>query len=192
MTTSARAPSGDSPGFCGAAVALALLLIVTSTLVGWSTAAPSAVLQGPPEQGEGADVGESTPGYWLWQATQVWHVPNPVPPLLSSNPLLPTVLPGTAASDTLNPATAGNSSVRWTFSETTTVSPSKELELRFTDGLARPATLVTVYLETQLFPPLAPLAYTLYWDAGPFGPTGITVETMQVDVLVCTSIGVCP
>jgi hypothetical protein len=105
---------------------------------------------------------------------------------------VPTLLSAASGSYRIDAATAGNTSVRWEFQETTGVPGSTELELRFTDGLTRAASSITVYLESRAGTLGAPLTFYLYWDAGAFGPTGVTVETMHVDVLVCAGIGHCP
>lgn len=168
----------------------ALLLAVT--FVGWTQAAPATVGPGTTEQGQGADVGERTTAYWLWEGAQLWHIPNPSPSVLSTTATLPTVLPAGSGTFSINAATATNTSVRWTFEETTAAPPSTELELRFIDGLTRTAAIITVYLETRTTAPTAPLAFILYWDAGAFAPTGITIQTMQVTVQACSSLGHCP
>jgi len=166
-------------------------LLLTSTVVGWSFAAPATVGPGATEHGQGADVGERTPAYWVWEAAQILAMPAP-PALLSTSSAAPTVLPAASTSYRMNPATAGNTSVRWEFHETTATPTSTELELRFTDGLTRAATTITVYLETQPTALGATLTFFVYWDAGAFGTSGVTVQTMQVNVLVCTGIGHCP
>ncbi len=173
-------------------VLVAVGLLVSFVWFGLGGAAPATVGPGATEQGQGADVGEATPTYWVWASTQIWHIPTPVPGAASVTAAIPTLLPVTSASYRINPSTAGNVSVRWSFTESTTGSLATELELRFTDGLSRPAVLETVYLETQATHPTAALTFTLYWDAGSFGPSGVTIQTMQVDVLVCTSVGHCP
>jgi hypothetical protein len=173
-----------------AAVVAAVALAVTA--IGWSAAVPATIGPGSTEQGQGADVGEKTTTYWLWQAAQLWHVPTPVPVKLSTTVTTPTLLAAAASSYVINPATAANTSVRWTFEETTAAPTSTELELRFTDGLTRAAVVITVYLETRTTPPVAPLTFLIYWDAGAYAPSGITVQTMQVLVQACTSVGHCP
>lgn len=178
-------------GWVVLAVTFATLALVV-TIVGWTQAAPATVGPGTTEQGQGADVGEKTTAYWLWEGAQLWHIPNPAPTVLSTTATVPTLLPALSGSFSINSATATNTSVRWTFEETTAAPTSTELELRFTDGLTRTAVVITVYLETRTTAPTAPLAYFLYWDAGAFAPTGITVQTMQVTVQACTSLGHCP
>jgi hypothetical protein len=176
----------------GPGIFLVLSLILASTVVGWSLGAPATVGPGTTEQGQGADVGEQTPAYWEWEAAQIWSMPTPVPGLVSTSSPAPTVLAATSSSYRINSATAGNTSVRWEFLEKTTAPSSTELELRFTDGLTRSATSTTVYLETGPGTLGAQLTFFLYWDAGSFGPSGVTIQTMHVDVLVCTGIGHCP
>jgi len=178
------------PRWASAGVVLGFVL--ASTVVGWSFGAPATVGPGTTEQGGGADVGEQTPTYWTWEAAQIWVIPTTLPPLLSSNSPAPTLLPAASSSFRMNAATAGNTSVRWEFTETTAAPASTELELRFTDGLTRAAAAFTVYLETRPGTLLVPNTFFVFWDAGAFGPSGITVQTMQVDVLVCASVGHCP
>jgi hypothetical protein len=172
--------------FGGAAVAVAAALLATGL------GAPGTVQPGGPEQGQGADVGEAGPSYWVWEAAQVWHIPRPVPALLSASAAAPTRLARASTSYRIDAAVSGDLAVRWTFSETTTAPASTELELRLTDGLSGTANTLTVYVETQLGVRRAALTFLLYWDAGAVGPTGITVETMQADVLVCSAVGHCP
>ncbi|MCI4372464.1 MAG: hypothetical protein L3K02_02295 [Thermoplasmata archaeon] len=167
-------------------------LLLGSAVIGWGLGAPATVAPGTVEQGQGADVGEQTPAYWVWQAAQVWGMPSPVPAMLSTVSLTPTLLPAAGASFRINGATAANTSVRWEFGETTAAPGSTELELRFTDGLSRAASTLTVYLETRPGTLPAGLTFFLYWDAGAFGPSGVTVETMHVIVLACAGIGRCP
>jgi hypothetical protein len=147
---------------------------------------------GGTEQGQGTDVGEKTPAYWVWEAAQIWGMPAPLPPRISTTAATPTVLPAASASFRINPAIAGNTSIRWEFRETIAAPGSTELELRFTAGLTGAAVSITSYVETR--PGVLPgaLTFFLYWDAGAFTPARVTVETMQVTVLVCTSVGVCP
>jgi len=173
-------------------LSIVLVVLVASTVAGWSLAAPATVGPGNTEQGQGADVGEKTPAYWVWQAAQIWGIPSPVPTALSTTSLTPTLLPTTSSSFRINAAAAANTSVRWEFLETTAAPGSTELELRFTDGLSRPATTLTVYLETRPGTLPGALTFFVYWDAGTFGPSGVTVQTMQVNVLVCVSVGNCP
>lgn len=167
-------------------------ILVVSILIGTGVAAPAQLVQGPFETGQGADVGQQSIAYWVWQATQLWGIPTPVPTALSAIVTAPTVLPAVAASFTINTATATNQSVRWTFQETTAAPISTELELRFLDGLTHAAVSLRVYLETRGTVLLGALTFELYWDAGTFAPGAVTVETMQVDVLACASVGLCP
>jgi hypothetical protein len=173
------------------AAALAALSL-TATVVGWTEGAPATIGPGTTETAQGADVGEKTPAYWLWEATQLWHIPKPTPTALSTTPALPTLLTAASGSYDINSATAGNTSVRWSFQETTAAPRSTELELRFTDGLSHNAAVLTVYIETRATAPTVALTFLLYWDAGTFAPAGITVQTMQVLVQGCPSVGHCP
>jgi hypothetical protein len=175
-----------------AALLLLVAVVATFALVAGSLGAPATVGPGTPEVAQGADVGEQTPAYWAWEAAQIWNIPSALPTALSTVARTPTVLAAATSSYRINPSVAGNASVRWEFLETTTAPGSTELELRFTDGLTRPAATITVYLETRPGTLFAALDYFVYWDAGAFGPSGVTVQTMHVVVLVCTSVGICP
>ncbi|MGA8275884.1 MAG: hypothetical protein WB789_10200 [Thermoplasmata archaeon] len=176
----------------GIGILVVLALVLASTVAGWSLGAPASVGPGTAEQGQGADVGEQSPAYWGWEAAQIWGMPAPVPTLLSTGSSAPTVLAAASSSYRINSATAANTSVRWEFLETTAAPGSTELELRFVDGLTRAASSVTVYLETRPGTLAVDLTFLIYWDAGAFGPSGVTVQTMHVTVLVCTGIGRCP
>jgi hypothetical protein len=161
-------------------------------LVGIGAAAPLQVLAGAGEQGGGASVGATTPAYWTWEATQLWGMPSPTPALASGTVGTPTILPAASTDWRTGSATAGNLSVRWEFQEGTGAPRGSEIELRFTVGLSRAVSSFRIYLETQLVIPVAAVDYYLYWDAGGFAPGVITVESIHVTVLACTSIGVCP
>jgi hypothetical protein len=189
--TASNLPS-HRPALLEIATLAAVGILVGTAFLGWTLAAPSVFQKGVTEQGQGTDVGEGGPAYWVWEAAQLWGMPTPVPALASSTALTPTLLPAISSSFRINAATAGNTSVRWEFKETTAAPGTTELELRFTDGLTRPAVSLTVYLETR--PGVLPgaLTFFVFWDAGAFGPARVTVETMQVNVLVCAPVGVCP
>lgn len=171
--------------------------VVAATLLigafcGGVLGAGSQIGPGTTEQAQGADVGEAGPTYWVWAATQLDVVPTPVPGAVSTAVAAPTLLPTASTSYRIDAATAGNTSVRWEFTEETTAPKSTELELRFTAGLSKTAAHITVYFETRPTAPTAALIFYAYWDAGAFSPASLSIETMQVDVLVCTAIGVCP
>ncbi len=189
-STTARSPrrGGGSPAWWGVIAAT----IVGAVLVAGVFGAPAQVGPGATEQAQGADVGEAGPAYWVWEASQVVTIPTPVPGAISTVMTAPTVLPAGSTPYRIDPATAGNTSVRWEFSEETTAPRSTELELRFTVGLSRQAVHITAYLETQSAALAAAILFYAYWDAGAFSPSSLSVETMQVDVLVCTAVGVCP
>lgn len=187
-----RAKKPRFPGRLVTGGLLAVALVLATTAVGWSFGNPGNVSPGTVEQGQGADVGERTPVFWVWSASQIGNMPKNVPPALSTSSAAPTQLPASSSSFRINPANAGNTSVRWTFTETTAGPGSTELELRFTAGLTRAAMTITVYLETHPGVLRVALTYSIYWDAGAVEPSGITVQTMQVNVLVCAGIGLCP
>ena len=167
-------------------------LLALGMFVGAGLGAPALLSPGPTETAQGADVGQQGLTYWVWQSTQLWHIPTPVPTTLSLAVATPTLLSTVASAYTINPALAGNESVRWAFQETTAAPRSTELELRFLDGLTGGAVALRIYVETRATAVPAALVFELYWDAGAFAPASVTVETMQVDVLACTSVGNCP
>jgi hypothetical protein len=173
-------------GIVASAFAATLLLLASGI------AAPAQVTYGATEQGGGADAGATVLTYWTWAATQIWGMPAPLPTAASNKVAAPTVLPAAGTSYRTGPATSGNTSVRWEFSETTAAPGGKEIELRFTVGLSAASVSFRLYIETQGAPPTTAQTYYFYWDASTFAPARLTVETMQVTALACTAIGVCP
>jgi hypothetical protein len=174
-------------GSLGAAVALLSIVLVGPTI-----AAAEQFLPGAAESAGGAYVAQSSPAYWVWEGTEIWTVPVTVPALLSPVVTAPTRLAATGGSYVLDAAKAGNTSVRWEFEETTGAPTSAELEVRILVGLSNPSVAIKLYVETQAAVLTRALTFFLYWDAGKFAPTGLTVETMQASFLVCSSIGHCP
>ncbi len=173
--------------FAGSSIALVLGLLLSGGL-----GASAQLLSGVTEVGGGSNVGELSVSYWTWASTAVWKIPVTVPALASSTVGTPTRLATGGGALVLDAATAGNASVRWEFVESTAAPHSTEIELRFTVGLSGPAASFRTYLETQTATPTGALTFFLFWDAGTVAPTGITIETMQVDVLACSSVGHCP
>jgi hypothetical protein len=169
---------------------LCLGLFVVS-LLGLTTGS-TQVTAGPVEVGQGAYVGEQSPAYWTWLATQLSAVPTPAPAAASTNPAAPTMLPFGGRSYAINPATAGSPAVRWEFAEQTTAPRSTELELRFMVGISAATVLIKIYVETNAFPPYRAHDYYLYWGAGTYPPTTLTIATEQATVLVCSAVGTCP
>lgn len=177
-----------APRRLGLALTLALTL---AAVAGMTLAASTTITAGTIEQSQGADVGESTPTYWTWTSSEVFAIPTPAPAQASTNPAAPTVLPAAGARYSVNAATAGQTGVRWVFSETAAAPASTELELRFVVGLSAAAVDLTVYVELQAAAH-GTFTYRFFWDAGTVAPTSITISTMQTTVLACTSVGHCP
>ena len=180
---------GPGWGLTVGAISIAAILGIVG---GFTLGAATQVTQGTTENSQGAFVSQASQTYWLWHATILVAIPVPVPAAASTTVTAPTVLPAGGTSYTINPSTAGAESVRWQFAEQTTAPASTELEFRFVAGLNGPSSSIRIYLETQALAPFAAVTYFLYWDAGAFPPTSLTIETMQVTVLVCTSVGHCP
>jgi len=172
--------------------AVGAAVLVGSIALGGVLGASTQIVPGTAEQGQGAYVSESFPAYFTWRATQISVVPTPVPGSVSFTVTAPSRLPAAAHPYMINTGTAGDTAVRWQFRETIAAPVNTELELRFTVGLTSATSKITGYVETQAAAPGATLTFTFYWDAGTFAPSSATVETMQAEVLVCTSVGVCP
>jgi len=180
---------GPGWGLTLSAIAVATLLGVVG---GFTLGAATQVTKGPVENSQGAFVSQQGTVYWTWQATILMAIPTPVPAAASTVVTAPTGLPAGGTSWVINPSTAGAESVRWEFHEGTTTPASTELEFRFVAGLNGPSSSIRVYLESQAAVPGATVTYYLYWDAGTFPPASLTIESMQVTVLACTSVGHCP
>jgi hypothetical protein len=173
--------------FAFAATALFVALALGSVL-----AASATFGLGKSEEGQGAYVGETGLTYWQWRANAVDTIPTPVPGAVSHVVTAPTVLAGASTSYMINTGKVGNTSVRWEFRETAAAPLSREIELRFTDGLTAIAVKITAYIETRATGIFGPILFYFYWDAGTFAPGSVTVESMQVVALVCSAVGVCP
>jgi hypothetical protein len=186
------APSFRKPTGALKLVVIATVCLVGAAILGGVMGASTLVVHGSAEQGQGAYLSEQSPGYWGWQSSTVGVIPNPVPARVSGSAAAPTPLPAGSRSYVINAATVGHTSVRWIFGEAATTPASTELELRFVVGLVNPAVQITVYVETQATAPRGAPAYGFYWDAGVGLSGAITIETMQVLVFVCTSVGHCP
>lgn len=171
---------------------IAATILIVSAAVGTVVGASAQFGAGATEKGQGAYVSESNPAYWVWQSTLLGTIPTPLPGLISLRAAAPTLLPVASTNYRIDAATVGNTSVVWQFQEATTAPHSTELELRFTAGLSGTAVKITGYVETRAVAILAALTFTFAWDAGAFAPGVVTVESMQVSVLVCTAIGTCP
>jgi hypothetical protein len=169
---------------------------VTALVAAWLTAlgaaAPTQLSAGSAEVGGGADVGETGLAFWQWEATQLWLIPATVPPALSTSVVTPTRLPAAGTSYVVNAAAAGANAVRWEFHEGAGAPTSNEIELRLLVGLSGVTSSLRVYIETQTTAPRATLTFYLFWDAGGSTPSALTLESMQVDALLCASVGTCP
>jgi len=171
---------------------VAAVAFLTVALFGGAIGVATSILQGGSEQAQGAYVSEETPAFWNWSDTLLDAIPAVVPGAASTDVAAPTLLPAGGQSFVIDPSTAGHPGIRWQFQEATTAPQSTELELRFVAGLVNSAVHITVYLETQAVIPGAAVDYFLYWDAGTFASGSLSVETMQVVVLACASVGACP
>ncbi len=183
-------PAVRRPGRLGLLGFLAVIA-VGSLAVGLVGAVGTQVTNGPVETGAGAYVTEHPLTYWEWVETALGTVPAAVPGRASTTVGAPTVLGLEAASYAIDPAVSGQPSVIWTFAETPATPARTELALTFVDGLADPATTVTVYLETAVRAPFLTLEFVFYWDAGAFAPTALDIETMSATVVACPAIGDC-
>jgi len=183
--------SRSGPGW-GLTLGAILVAAILGIVGGFTLGAATQVAQGPTEYSDGALVAQQDLSYWVWHATILTTIPARVPTAASTAVATPTILPAAGRSYTINAATAGAEAVRWQFSEGTTAPASTELELRLVAGLNGPSSSIRIYLETQAVAPFGALTFFLYWDAGAFPPASLTIETMQVTVLVCTSVGHCP
>jgi hypothetical protein len=175
--------------------ALFAILAVTTVVVtalGLVTGLGTQITSGGPETGQGAYVAEHPLAYWTWRSTQLGTIPGVVPGRASIAAATPTVLPRVARSFTINAGVAGQTSVSWTFQQTTTAPRSTELKITLVDGLASPTTTIIVYVETNARALGVAANFVFYWDAGTFAPGALVIETMTSTVQACTAIGVCP
>ena len=172
---------------------LVFLVVGVATLAtGLALAAGSEFTSGGVETGGGTYVSEAPLAYWEWHETSLGTIPNPVPESASVTAADPTPLARAGGSYAINAPTAGQTSVAWTFEETTAAPRSTELVLTFSDGLASAPSTISVFVETGARAPAGTLAFVFYWDAGTFAPIGLDVETLQTTAESCTAIGTCP
>jgi hypothetical protein len=169
-----------------AVVALGVLAIGIVAAVG------TQISNGGTETGAGAYVSEHPLAYWEWEGTALGTIPAAVPPAVSTTVGAPTRMPRGGATYVINPSEAGQTSVEWTFEETTAAPGRTELAITFVDGLTSAASSITVYLETGFRAPGTAVTYSFYWDAGTFAPAALDIETMSTTVQACTAIGTCP
>ena len=176
-----------------ATIALLVAIALTVTTFGVAAGLSTQVSLGNPETGQGSFVTEHPLPYWTWQATQLGTIPARVPGAASVVVRTPTVLPFRGGrSYTINGGLAGQTSVLWTFQQTTAAPRSTELVITFVDGLSSAASTINIYVETNARAPGATYAFTFYWDAGTFAPGSLEIETMTATVQACTAIGTCP
>jgi hypothetical protein len=175
-------------------VVFAILVTFTVTLTAFGVAAGlgGQITSGGPETGQGAYVVEHPLAYWTWRSTQLATIPGVVPARVSLVAGKPTVLPRGGRSYTINAGVAGQTSVFWTFQQTTTAPRSTELKITLVDGLTAPASTIVVYVETSARALGVAANFLFYWDAGTFAPASLVIETMTATVEACTGIGVCP
>jgi hypothetical protein len=171
-----------------------LVLAVVGALVGVTVAAPILFQPGGGESGQGAYSSQTALTYWTWQSSSVSKLPGGLG-AASTTVGTPTVLTRLATGTTsyrLTSATAGNLSLRWSFSLTTTAPTSVEFELRFTVGISASPVTLRVYLETPATAPGAALPFSFYWDLGSSATSSFSIAEFQVVSLQCAAIGNCP
>lgn len=173
--------------------AIAIAAVIAASGFGIAAGLGTQVLKGGGETGEGSQVSESGPAYWTWTSAIVATIPVAVPGAVSHAAATPTRLPRAFGTNyAINAATTGQTSVAWTFTETTAAPRSSELMITFVDGLSGTATTVVAYLETSARVPFESLTFVFYWDAGTVAPTGLEISSLSETVRSCTAIGVCP
>jgi hypothetical protein len=173
-------------------LALCVAVGVALSAIGISMGLGSQVSEGASETGQGAVVTEHPLTYWTWHATLLGTIPTPAPRLVSIAKALPSLLPRFPRSYTLNAAVAGQTSVAWSFQQTTGAPLTTELMITFVDGLTSPTSTIVAYVETGIRLLGVATTFTFYWDAGTFAPGSLSIETMTATVQACTAIGVCP
>ncbi|MCI4363884.1 MAG: hypothetical protein L3K13_06255 [Thermoplasmata archaeon] len=172
--------------------ALGGIVLLLGVLLGYSAAGSLTVLHAN-ETGEGAYAAETTVNGWTWLGVSYWTVPNPAPTQLSHTVGTPTVLGGASASYSVNAATAGHAALSWNYTEQALLPISTEFEFTFKVGTsALPSvSIVKAYIETQ-FLHLFALNFDLFFDLGTGSSTSLPIDTIQLTVQQCSSIGTCP
>jgi hypothetical protein len=186
VSASARRP--HHPALYALFSSIAVVLIA----IGFAAGLGSQITKGSMETGQGAYVTERPLAYWTWHATVLGTIPAAVPPRASTTSGAPTLLPRVGRSYTINAAVAGQTSVAWTFQQTTAAPRAAELVITFVDGLSSTTSTIVVYVETNARALAAPARFVFYWDAGAFAPGTLTIETMTATVQACAAIGNCP
>ncbi|MCI4342456.1 MAG: hypothetical protein L3K11_08855 [Thermoplasmata archaeon] len=161
-------------------------------LIGYSLGGPITI-QHLPESGAGVYASQSTVNGWSFVGVSYWTTPNPAPTQLSGTAGTPTVLGGAGQSYAINPDTAGDYAVSWNYTEEAILPISTEFEFVFLVGTAGLSSVISVkvYLETQ-FLHLFALTFDLFADLGTGTSSSLPIDSVQVSVHQCTSIGNCP
>jgi hypothetical protein len=136
----------------------------------------------------------AAPGQWVMVSVLPATTPVPAPRQLSHTVTAPTRLSRFARSYLLDPGTAGNFALEWTFNETNPATANQEWEVAFyagyTSGGVPHAFSTSVYFETQAASPAATLLFTLVWDSG--ATTGIVISSELEVAQPCSAVGTCP
>jgi hypothetical protein len=172
--------------------AAALLLVAAGGLFGLALGGPLTIAH-QTETGQGVYASESTVTGWTFLGVSRWVIPSTVPATLSGTAGTPTVLGGASGSYAVNTATAGDPAVSWNFTEAALLPISTEFEFTVkvgTSGLGSTTTL-KVYPETQLAHPFV-LTFDFFFDLGTGTSTSLPIDTIQITVQQCTSVGTCP
>ncbi|MCI4334670.1 MAG: hypothetical protein L3K04_03460 [Thermoplasmata archaeon] len=169
-----------------------LLVSAVGLLIGYSVGGPITI-QHLPESGAGVYASQSTVNGWSFVGVSYWTTPNPAPTQLSGTAGTPTVLGGAGQSYAINPDTAGDYAVSWNYTEEAILPISTEFEFVFLVGTAGLSSVISVkvYLETQ-FLHLFALTFDLFADLGTGTSSSLPIDSVQVSVHQCTSIGNCP
>lgn len=172
--------------------AAAVLLLAAGGLAGLALAGPLTVSH-QNETAQGVYASQSTVTGWTFLGLSRGTIPTPAPSRLSSTVGSPTVLAGASGAYTVNGATAGDPAVSWNYTEATLLPVSTEYEFTVKVGTASlgSTTTLKVYAETQTIH-LSALNWELFFDLGTGSSTALPIDTLQITVQTCTSIGLCP
>lgn len=172
--------------------AAAILLLAAGGLIGVALAGPLTISH-QSETGQGVYASQSTVNGWTFLGLSRWSVPTPAPARLSSTVGAPTVLGGASGSYAMNAPTAGDPAVSWNYTEAALLPISTEYEFTVKVGTSGTGgtTTLKVYAETQLLH-LTALSWEFFYDLGTGSSTALPIDTIQITVQTCTSIGTCP
>ncbi|MCI4345728.1 MAG: hypothetical protein L3K07_03095 [Thermoplasmata archaeon] len=189
---SPRVRQGSKPARARRWPAIAGAVLFAGILLGYSAAASITVLH-VNETGEGAYASSSGVNGWTWLGVSYWTTPSPAPTQLSHTVGAPTVLGAASGSYTINAGTAGHAALSWNYTEQALLPISTEFEFTFKVGTsALPSlSIVKAYIETQ-FLHLFALNFDLFFDLGTGSSTSLPIDTIQVTVQQCSSVGTCP